>query len=428
MIKKIVVVLALYTTLVGFCHGQEKAISANVQKIIVLLNNKNSKGLLEIMADSCKIGNLPTTIEKNKVLPDILSNFQGIDSYDWVTDKLLPNGDHFVSLLVNYKNKGRGKPTFTFNRDGKVIELGIIKIRLTANPGKALAAALVNTTLPDTMRVKFEFINGLIYVPAILNGIKGFFMFDSGAPNVMLRKKYISERSINKDVNLDFTGMGGNMSDVNWSTGNHLIWGDLNIKSLDAPAVGLEEMDQEELMIGPLFGLMGFGIFSGFQLAFDYDRKELLLERVDQAGQLVGLKFTHGKPLAVIPIRMRRHIPIIDINIGEGSYAMGIDCGANTNLLKQEVVNDLKSFLRFEGQTTSLLGVGDSKIISEMAQLEEAQVKSLNLQPMSTVITDQAIGAGVGEQQLPMVGLLGTPFLKQFKSVFNFQNGYLYLY
>lgn len=67
-------------------------------------------------------------------------------------------------------------------------------------------------------------------------------------------------------------------------------------------------------------------------------------------------------------------------------------------------------------------------MISEVAHLEEAQVGPLTLVPMSTVITDQAIGAGKGEQQLPMVGLLGTPFLKQFRVVFNFQIGNLYLY
>lgn len=428
MRKKIIAVLILYAALIGFCHAQEKAVQADIQKIVVLLNNKNSIGLLEMMADSCTIGNLPSTIDKQRVLPDILANFQGIDSYDWITDQVKPSGDHLVSILVNYKNGGRGKPTFVFNKDGKLIELGIIKVKLTANPTQALAAALSNTKMPDTMRVKFELVNDLIYVPAKLNGIAGFFMFDSGAPTIILRKKYVPDHAINRDVNLDFTGMGGGMADVNWSTGNQLTWGTMTIKSLDAPAVSLDEMDQEELMVGPLFGLMGFGIFSGFQLSIDYDKQELLLERVDNAGQLAGLTFTHGEPLAIIPIKMRRHIPIVDLNIGGRNYAMGIDCGANTNLLKKEVVPELMAHLSFEGKKTSLLGVGNSQIMSEVAHLEEAQVNSLTLVPMSTLITEQAIGAGKGDQQLPMVGLLGTPFLKQFKMVFNFQKGNLYLY
>ncbi|MEJ5146447.1 aspartyl protease family protein [Sphingobacterium sp. MYb388] len=428
MRKKIIAVLILYAALIGFCHAQEKAVQADIQKIIVLLNNKNSIGLLKMMADSCTIGNLPSTIDKQRILPDILANFQGVDTYEWITDSVMASGDHFVSLLINYRNGGRGKPTFVFNKDGKMVELGIIKVKLTANPTQALAAALSNTIMPDTMRVKFKLINDLIYVPAILNGIDGFFMFDSGAASIMLRKKYVPEHAINKDVNLDFTGMGGSMSDVNWSTGNHLIWGEMVINSLDAPAVSMAEMDQEELVVGPLFGLMGFGIFSAFQLSIDYDKHELLLERVDRAGHLAGLTFKHGKPLATIPIKMRRHIPIIDLNIGGRSYPMGIDCGANTNLLKNEVVHELMPYLRFEGKTTSLLGVGNSQTKSEVAHLEEAHIDSLSLTPMSTVITEQAIGAGKGDQQLPMVGLLGTPFLKQFKMVFNFQKGNLYLY
>lgn len=94
--KKIVEVLILYVALIGFCHAQEHVVHRDIQKIIVLLNTKNSSGLLEMMADSCQIGNLPATIDKQQVLPDILANFQGIDSYDWITDQRMLTGDHFV--------------------------------------------------------------------------------------------------------------------------------------------------------------------------------------------------------------------------------------------------------------------------------------------------------------------------------------------
>lgn len=268
--------------------------------------------------------------------------------------------------------------------------------------------------------------DGLIYVPARLNGEQGYFMFDSGAPVLILRKKYVTDAHISKDVSVDFTGMGGVMEDVQWATANTLEWGSLQLHNLDAPVAAMDGMELENGV--PIFGLMGYGILRGYQLTFDYDKQELLLERVDEEGNLAGASFPKGEVISSVEMRMKRHIPIVDIAIGDKSYPMGIDCGANANVIKMQTAESLHTFMDYEEEQVSITGVGGSAKNNKVGFLMHSKIGELPLEDMYTVVTDQAIGGGTGEDALPIEGLLGTPFLIQFKMTLNFNKGEISFY
>lgn len=393
--------------------------------IIELLNSKDSSGILALMSDSARIGNLPPT-NNSKAVPEILSKFSSITHYEVTSDIPAPNGNHLVSLSVTYQDGRSGKPTFLFNKDGKLTNLGIIKAQLKGNPEVAIAQAMALAAKPDTMRVHFQMKKGLIYVPALLNGKDGFFMFDSGAPVVILKKKYVSEERINKDVSVDLTGMGGIMQGVQWSTGNTLEWGNIQLEGLDAPVSDMGDME-----IGndiPVFGLMGFGVLKGYQITFDYRKQQLLLERVDENGKLTGASFKKENSKGKTSMRMKRHIPIVDIALGGKLYPMGIDCGANANVLQEELAMELASFIDYEEENVSIVGVGGVQQSNRVAFLMQAKLDSVALQDMYTVFTNQAIGGFKGADELPIVGLLGTPFLNQFKTTFNYEKGEITFY
>ncbi|WP_437921833.1 aspartyl protease family protein [Sphingobacterium sp. LRF_L2] len=425
MIKRFIFFYVFFLFCSSFTLAQKKGIKEEVEAIVNFLNEKNSRALLALMTDSSRIGNLPP-MDIQKVLPEILSNFKGVEKFDIISDMSLANGDHLVSLQVTYADGKSGKPTFQFNKLGKLVNLGIIKARLKGNPEEALTQALNATEKADTLRIPFQMENGLIYVPAELNGQQGFFMFDSGAPVLILRKKYVSVSHINKEVSVDFTGMGGTMRDVQWAVGNTLKWGGMTIEDLDAPVAAMDDMELENGV--PIFGLMGYGMLKDYQLTFDYTRQELLLERVDKDGDLVGSSFKKGKYQGLFSMRMKRHIPIVDIAIGDHVYPMGIDCGANANVLKEDVAAAMNSYIDYGDENVSISGVGGVAQNNRVAYLMKAMIGSVALEDMYTVFTNQAIGGGEGDDALPIVGLLGTPFLNQNKITLNFNKGEITVY
>ncbi len=147
--------------------AQDK-VEISIPEIVKLLNEKNSSGLLHLMADSCTIGNLPKG-NNEQILPAILKNFSPIKQYKINSDSSLVNGGRIIRLSVVYGDDKKGSPSFSFNRDGQVVNLGIIKARMTADPTEALDRAMSQAIKPDTLRVPFRLENGLIYVSATLN-------------------------------------------------------------------------------------------------------------------------------------------------------------------------------------------------------------------------------------------------------------------
>lgn len=417
----IVLSLGLFDTL----SAQESQSTKKVNTIIEHLNTKNSDALLRMMADSARIGNLPV-MDNSKVVPEILSKFNSITDFSVSKQERLPNGDLLISLGVTYQDGKEGKPTFTFNKKGDIVNLGIIKARLTGNPERALADAKASAIQPDTVQIPFQMMNGLIYVPAKLNNQQGYFMFDSGAPVLILRKKYISEAHISKDVSVDFTGMGGMMQDVKWATGNTLDWGGIQLNDLDAPVASMDDMELENGV--PIFGLMGYGILKGYQLTFDYGKQLLLLEKVDEQGNLTGTQFAKGEILSSSAMRMKRHIPIVDVLVDGAVYPMGIDCGANANVIKVAAAEVLAEHMDYDEEQVSINGVGGSAQNNKVGFLMHSSVGDVDLEDMYTAVTDQMIGGGTGDQALPIVGLLGTPFLIQYKMTLNFNKGEISFY
>ena len=81
----------------------------------------------------------------------------------------------------------------------------------------------------------------------------------------------------------------------------------------------------------------------------------------------------------------------------------------------------LNSYIDCEEGEVDIKGVNGTSQGNRIAFLTHARLGKLPLQNMYTVITDQVIGSGTGHDALPIAGLLGTPFLNQYKMTLNFQ-------
>lgn len=239
-------------------------------------------------------------------------------------------------------------------------------------------------------------------------------------------QKFDHVEQIRTDVSVDFAGIGGQMQQVVWSAGNRLQIGGIVLNGLEAPVSEIDDMQLEDG--SPVFGLLGIGVLKNYQFTLDYGRQELLLEKLDERGELLAKSIEKGPLLAQYPLRLKRHIPIVDIAIGGKMYPMGIDCGANANVLKKTLETELKPYIDFEEGEVDIKGVNGTSQGNRIAFLTHAKVGELALQDMYTVITDQAIGGGTGHEALPIEGLLGTPFLNQYKMTVNFHKNIISFY
>lgn len=415
--KKIHIISAFLGLIFPFFILAQSKKESKIDTVIAALNAKDASRLLEMMTANATIGDLDPGA--NAVyLPAILKNFTKINTFSIVSDNTLADGNRYVKLKVTYEDNRSGSPSLTFTPQGQLLNLGIIRTRKKADTELALKDALTGVVRPDSVTIPFRLENGLIYVPAKLNGTSGYFLFDSGCPVVLLNKRFTDRLKDVRGVSFDFMGMGGKMEDLVWSKENHLEWAGTNMLKLDAPA---SEMENRELPDGaPYFGLLGYGMFCDYQLTFDYPRQVLLLEKVDSLGKLKTSPMRKGTLLGKAPMEMSRHIPVVTLDIKGKAYKMGLDCGANANVLQAQLRSQLGNSFDVEEEGVSINGVGASDERSTSGFVVGASLEGVKLDDMFTVLTSQPIGAGTGSQSLGVVGLLGTPFLNLHRTTLNF--------
>jgi len=119
-----------------------------------------------------------------------------------------------------------------------------------------------------------------------------------------------------------------------------------------------------------------------------------------------------------VPFSQERHIPIIPLTIQGKTYKLGIDCGANANVIYQPYSSAISPLLQ-NVTTENVGGAEGSTQQSITGYLPEAKLESLLFKDMFMAMTENKINVDASHQ-LPIQGLLGTPFLQLYKTTINF--------
>ncbi|MDI9881371.1 aspartyl protease family protein [Flectobacillus longus] len=389
MLRKLIGILGIS----AFCPLYAQTIPERVEALIMAINQKNVPLLLTMVDDSCTIANLPKG-QNAIILPAILEKYVAIASYKIVSQEA--NGVLTkVQLDVKYQDNKEGHPYFVFGKE-KVKELGIIKSARIPEPEMPILAGI----FPEKVTLPFNMRNGLIFIEAELNGQKGYFQLDSGCPVVILNRQYASK--IQGNPFTSFSGLNGSMKDVRLSNVDNLKIGTIEISNKTLVSSPMEKSEF------PFLGLLGYEWMKDYVVTFDYKNQLLTLEK--------SPKLT--KALLSIPFSQERHIPIIPLTIHGKTYQLGIDCGANANVIYQPYSSAISPLLE-EVMTENVGGAEGSTQKSITGYLPEAKLESLLFKDMFMAMTENKINVDASHQ-LPIQGLLGTPFLQLYKTVINF--------
>ena len=389
MLRKLIGILGIS----AFSPLYAQSIPDRVDALITAINQKNIPQLLTMVDDSCTIANLPKG-QNAIILPAILEKYIAIASYKIASQET--NGALTkVQLDVKYQDNREGHPYFVFGKE-KVKELGIIKSVRMPEPEMPILAGI----FPEKVVLPFKMRNGLIFLEAELNGQKGYFQLDSGCPVVILNRMYAPKTQGNPFTS--FSGLNGAMNDVRLTEVSNLKIGAIEItnKTLVSSPMEMTEF--------PFLGLLGYEWMKDYVVTFDYKNQILTL---DKAPKLT-------KALLSVPFSQERHIPIIPLTIQGKTYKLGIDCGANANVIYQPYSSAISPLLQ-NVTTENVGGAEGSTQQSITGYLPEAKLESLLFKDMFMAMTENKINVDASHQ-LPIQGLLGTPFLQLYKTTINF--------
>ncbi len=259
----------------------------------------------------------------------------------------------------------------------------------------------------------FELASGLVIVKAAINGQVGDFILDTGSPGIVLNS--------HKDEIQNSCAAAG--------VGGQMTIGTVEVKSFEWGIIRKEKtqgfvLDVSHLEVAcgrEIMGLIGFDVLKNYELFFDYKNKTV---KVFNAGEVESL--TNLKVVKSIPFTLMGHVPVISAKVGGKRAYLGLDSGAEVNLLDSRFFDkiDLKSLTDIEQEF--LTGLDNQKHPVMAADIETTQVRRHCLPEMRYVFTDlNTLSAQFGS---PLDGLLGFPFFKNQVISINYKNRKIYLW
>lgn len=262
---------------------------------------------------------------------------------------------------------------------------------------------------PNIIRIPFTLTGTLITVRARLDSLEGNFFFDTGASGLLLNYRYCTKK---KGLS---TEMGGGV------TGKVKVLGAAKVDTFQLDNLRLTEVqgswiDMAHIELSKktaLIGIIGFQVFKGFEVLFDYEASRLVLIRTDAKGNLLeALPNWEYQPLGNFPVVIAGHVAIIRLQFeGKKGLSFALDSGAEQNLLS---VYSGKRFLKshFEiRKRVKLNGTGKESIEVMSGVLQHASLDTFPIRAMNTLLINMSEMNAT--YQTNVDGILGYEFLSQ---------------
>lgn len=173
--------------------------------------------------------------------------------------------------------------------------------------------------------INFELHGGLMLVNATVDGQQGKYLFDSGAPAMVINREVKSKTAV-------FTSVRGNI-DAQEALVHEVVIGSIIRKDVEAWYMDLSDVERR---LGiRVDGLLGADILSNYDLLIDY--KDRTMSFLD------GSKFHNSNPLFtnVVAVPFESYydnLPVVKIIIKGKTLRMSFDTGAGVSVIGEDAI------------------------------------------------------------------------------------------
>ncbi len=246
--------------------------------------------------------------------------------------------------------------------------------------------------------IPFQFAGGMVIVKASVNGEMGNFILDTGAPGIVLNAQ-------NEDIQsaTNASSVGGGML-----VGEVVVQNfQLGFIKLDKAQGHMLDVHHLEAACGmDLMGLIGFDVLRNYELLFDFPNSKI---SAFKSG--TGKDFLGHAPKLTFSFTLCGHVPVIVAKVGNKRVFLGLDSGAEVNLLDAKYFDKITSSHLSNIQTELLTGLDKMTNTVVAADVSSTRIKNETLPEMRFVFAD--LSHLQHQFNIPLDGLLGIPFFKE---------------
>ncbi|MGB0838718.1 MAG: retroviral-like aspartic protease family protein [Chitinophagales bacterium] len=270
--------------------------------------------------------------------------------------------------------------------------------------------------------INFALIHQLILVEATVNQQTGYFIIDTGAPNLVLNAPYFDTFDIpatKKEISVGVTGTSKNVRATDVA---HFQFHSCEKRNFRARCIDLTHL--EGVLDCKLLGLIGHEVLQNFELLIDYPQQRLTFFNLDAQGNRIDQTYSH-LPDFMLDFEYAEHLPLVKAKVGKSKLKLAIDTGASTNLMDNRLRRKLWKFCQFKNMA-KLNGTTSQQKRVLRGNINDLNVNGLKYYNLSAVFTElpnlrKEAGGKID-------GLLGYEFLKYRRTAINFKKQQLYFW
>ncbi len=248
----------------------------------------------------------------------------------------------------------------------------------------------------DSCSMNFLVREGIILVEARVDQKKGLFIFDTGAPCLVLNAAQFSVRE--SDAQL----IGPNAKiPTQEKRVKAFEWGCIEKKYFLAIAIDLSHL--ERALDTPILGLIGFDVMRRNEILIDFERQKL----VQYPSRRSGLH-ENGTPNVVIPFQLSNHLPIVRAEIEEIVLNLAFDSASETNMLDFSYKERLSE--ETDPKFIIFRGADQRDLLVTAVNISSTHIMNETFKDMEYLFIDVRKIRAIGHPQFD--GLLGHPFIE----------------
>ncbi len=242
----------------------------------------------------------------------------------------------------------------------------------------------------------------LLIIEAEIDSLVGNFIFDTGAPCLVLNQTYF--RDYQEVPGFYAGGITGRLGEARATDVGSLSFRGITYENIDADVADLSQIENARNI--KILGLMGLNLFKTFEIEIDIREGLLRLTRCDKKGETLALSKSSYD--FINPISIYDNTLFTECEIAGKKLVFGFDTGAEINALDIESGDKILSKVRITGRST-LTGTGNERVEIILGRLNDFRMGELELLGMHTIITKlEDISDAYGTK---LNGVLGYDFL-----------------
>lgn len=259
--------------------------------------------------------------------------------------------------------------------------------------------------------VNFELDGGIILVEAVLNHTVQTFVLDSGAPGLILNN---FQKKGKKEL---MTGVNGTVEAFAVTIEN-FTWAEISYPKIAATSMDLSHL--ESMTKRKISGLIGYDLIKDFELLLDYAAQVIQIKSV-------GATFINtSQPVVSFPLLFENHLLVIEAVIGNEKLRLGLDTGAEINLLDDRLSPQIANVASEPQPYGKIYGVGERQESAKLIKVALTRVARAAYRQMDYVLTDFSSITDDGTTNID--GILGFPFLSSCKFSIDFKTQQLHVW